>query len=153
MHESINFQNFRNLKTLDSKFIFKKKNLWNYPDTSHPNKPWKFISYLSKSLILWRNRKETSPKSQVFTLYRHIITVLYYTCFYIDLNCIFWRVFFTPAPFTLYIYFLIVSILNLYLVHNFLNFAMSTFYFILYLTMSILYLFIYSSGCYPGWQR
>ena len=86
-------------------------------------------------------------------------TTLAYTCFYIVLNFIFWRGLFAPPFITLYIYiyiyiYLMASFLNLYLVQNFLNFAMSTFYFfLLYLTISILYVFIYSSGRYPGWQR
>ena len=33
----------------------------------------KFISYLFKSGISGRNRKETPPKSQVYTLHRHSI--------------------------------------------------------------------------------
>ena len=56
----------------------------------------KFISYLFKSVILKRNRKETPPKSQVFMLHRHSNTILYYTCFYIVLNFIFWRGLFAP---------------------------------------------------------
>ena len=77
-------------------------------------------------MILRRNRKETQPKSQVYTLHRHsnTILILYYTCFYIIFNFIFWR----GLDIFRYI-FLSASILNLYLVHSFLNFAISTFYF------------------------
>ena len=79
-------------------------------------------------------------------------TTLAYTCFYIVLNFKFYFLgrIICPPPLSHYIYryiYLMASILNLYLVHNFFNFAMSTFYFfLLYLTISILYVFIYSSG-------
>ena len=89
------------------------------------------------------------------TRYFQWSTTFNYTCFCIILNFIFWGGLFAP-PLSHYIYryiYLMASILNLYLVHNFLNFAMSTITFLLYLTISILYVFIYSSGRYPGWQR
>jgi len=63
----------------------------------------KFISNLFISMILRRNRKETPPKSQVYTLRRHRNTILYYTCFYIVLNFIFWRGLFAPPLIALYI--------------------------------------------------